>query len=181
MDTTHPEVYGYLAAFKTPADLVAAARKTREEGGYRRLEAHSPFPVEGLADAIGFRKNRLATVVFTGGLLGGLGAFGMQFFSAVMNYPLNVGGKPLNSWPAFIPVTFEGTVLAAALSAVFGLLFLNGLPMPYHPVFEVPEFKRASRDRFFLFVRWDDPRFDVDETKRFLEQLNPESLSEVRP
>ena len=180
MDTTHPDLYGYLAEFKTPSELVTAASQARE-AGYRRMEAHSPFPVEGLAEAIGFRKNRIPAVVFVGGLLGGLGSFAMQYFSAVMDYPLNVGGKPLNSWPAFIPVTFECTILMAAFAAVFGMLFLNGLPMPYHPVFNVPQFSRASRDRFFLFIRWDDSKFDERETRAFLQGFNPESLSEVRP
>jgi len=179
MDVAFSGIYGYLAEFKTPADLVRAARAARERGGYRHMEAHSPFPVEGLSEAIGFRKNRLATVVFVGGLLGGLGGFAMQYFSAAIDYPLNVGGRPLNSWPAFIPVVFESTVLCAALAAVFGMLFLNGLPMPYHPVFNVPQFSRASRDRFFLFIRWDDPNFDLEESKAFLESLGPESLSEV--
>lgn len=180
MDVTHPELYGYLAGFKTPEELVDAANRARE-AGFRRMEAHSPMPVEGLAEAIGFRKNRIAAIVFIGGLLGGLGGFGMQYFSAVMDYPLNVGGKPLNSWPAFIPVTFECTVLAAALSAVVGMLLLNGLPLPYHPVFNAPEFRRASIDRFFLFVRWDDENFDEVETRSFMEGLNPETMSEVRP
>ncbi|RUL89576.1 DUF3341 domain-containing protein [Tautonia sociabilis] len=180
MDVTHPELYGYLAEFKTPEDLVAAASRTRE-AGYRNVEAHSPMPVEGLAEAIGFRKTRIAAIVFTGGLLGGIGGFAMQYFASVMHYPLNVGGKPFNSWPAFIPVTFECTVLAAAFAAVIGMLFLNGLPRPYHPLFNVEEFSRASVDRFFLFIRWDDEKFDAEQTRTFLQGLNPESLSEVRP
>ena len=179
MDETHPELYGYIAEFKSPTELVTAATKARE-AGYRRMEAHSPFPVEGLAEAIGFRKNRIPAIVFTAGLLGGLGGFSMQYFASVIDYPLNIGGKPLNSWPAFIPVTFECTILAAAFAAVFGMLFLNGLPMPYHPVFSVERFVRASHDRFFLFIRWDDDQFHEQETRSFLEGFKPESLSEVR-
>lgn len=179
MDVTHPDLYGYLAEFNTPADLVAAANRTRE-AGYRRVEAHSPFPVEGLAEAIGFQKNRIASLVFVGGLMGGIGAFAMQYYASVIDYPLNVGGKPLNSWPAFIPVTFECTVLAAAFAAVFGMILLNGLPMPYHPLFNVEKFSRASSDGFFLFVRWDDAKFHETETRAFLEGLSPESLSEVK-
>ena len=179
MDTTKPDLYGYLAEFTTPEALVAAARRAREQGGFTQMEAHSPQPVEGLPEAIGFRANRVPAIVFTGGLLGGIGGFSMQYFSAVMDYPLNIGGKPLNSWPAFIPVTFESTVLAAALSAVFGMILLNGLPRLHHPIFNVEAFSRASSDRFFLFIRWDDPKFDEKETWSFMQGLNPESLSEV--
>ena len=179
MHTHDPDLYGYMAEFKTPEALVAAARRAREQGGFTRMEAHSPQPVEGLAEALGFRANRVPAIVFTGGLLGGLGGFGMQYFASVMNYPLNIGGKPLNSWPAFIPVTFECTVLAAALAAVFGMILLNGLPRLHHPVFNVPAFSRASSDRFFLFIRWDDPKFDEKETRAYMQGLNPESLSEV--
>lgn len=180
MDVTHPELYGYLAEFKTPPELVTAATRARE-AGYVRMEAHSPFPVEGLAEAIGFRKNRIPALVFIGGLLGGLGGFSMQYYASVIDYPLNIGGKPPNSWPAFIPVTFECTILAAAFAAVFGMLILNGLPRLYHPIFNAEAFSRASRDRFFLFIRWDDERFDEQETRSFLDGLSPESISEVRP
>ncbi|CAN5858933.1 DUF3341 domain-containing protein [soil metagenome] len=172
------EIYGYLAGFRTAEELISAVHRARTEG-YRRMEAHSPFPVEGLAEALGFRKNRLPMIVFIGGVLGALGGYFLQYYTAVHVYPLNVGGRPLHSWPAFIPVTFECTILGAALSAVLGMLWLNGLPMPYHPLFAVPEFERASRDRFFLFIRHDDPLFKDDETRRFFETMAPETLSEV--
>ncbi len=180
MDTTNTDIYGLLAEFSTPGALVEGTRKARVEGGYSKMEAHSPYPVEDLHEAIGFRKNPLPLMVLAAGILGGLSGFAMEYYSAVIDYPINVGGKPLNSWPAFIPVTFELTVLSAALTAVFGMILLNGLPMPYHPLFNVPEFARASSDRFFLFVRWDDPKFDLQETRPFLDQLTPDSISEVR-
>lgn len=179
MDIIQPDLYGYLAEFTTPEDLVQAAHAVRN-AGYSKFEAHSPLPVEGLPEAIGFRKNRIPALVFIGGMMGGIGGFAMQYYSAVINYPLNVGGKPFNSWPAFIPVTFECTVLAAALSAVFGMILLNGLPLPYHPIFNVDAFARASTDRFFLFIRWDDPQFDESATPEFLRGLNPESLAGVQ-
>ncbi len=178
-ETEEPKMYGYLAGFRTANELISAVNQSRAEG-YRRLEAHSPFPVEGLAEALGFRKNRLPAIVLIGGILGGLGGYFLQWYTAVIEYPLNVGGRPLHSWPSFIPVTFECTVLAAALAAVLGMLWLNGLPMPYHPLFAVPEFERASRDRFFLFIRYDDPLFDGEGTRRFFEDLAPETLSEVK-
>ena len=171
-------IYGLLAEFTDPDDLLSAARRAREEG-YRRMDAYTPLPVEGLAEAIGFTHNRLPLVVFIGGLLGAATAYGMMYFSAVINYPINVGGRPLHSWPAFIPITFELTVLGASLFAVFGMLGLNGLPMPYHPVFNVPSFALASRNRFFLCIQADDPKFDHQATRQFLEGLGPKEVSEV--
>ncbi|HEV3163031.1 MAG TPA: DUF3341 domain-containing protein [Isosphaeraceae bacterium] len=173
-------LYGLMAEFTEPHQLVAAAAQAREQG-YRRMDAFSPYPVEGLAEALGFHRNRLPLVVFIGGLCGGIGAFLMQYYASVVDYPLNVGGRPLNSWPSFIPVTFELTVLVAAFAAVLGMLGLNGLPMPYHPVFNVPSFKLATRNRFFLCIQSDDPRFDRDATWRFLESLKPKEISEVQP
>src|SRR3954451_8561942 len=171
-------LYGLLAEYKSPETLIEAAEKAYARG-YRRMDAFSPFPVEGLAEAIGFRRNRMPLIVLIGGILGGVGAYAMMYFSAVLNYPLNVGGKPLHSWPAFIPITFELTVLAASLAAVLGMLGLNGLPMPHHPLFSLPDFTRASRSRFFLCIQADDPLFELDETRAFLESLEPRRIVEV--
>jgi hypothetical protein len=173
-----PPIYGLMAEFDNPDDLLAAAQRAHREG-YRRLDAYSPFPVEGLADAIGFHRSGLPLVVLIGGILGGVGAYLMQYYMSVIDYPLNVGGRPLHSVPSFIPVTFEMTILAAALAAVLGLLALNGLPMPYHPVFNVPRFEQASRNAFFLCIEATDPRFDRQSTRRFLESLHPQEVSEV--
>lgn len=173
-----PPIYGLLAEFATPSTLLEAARCAYAEG-YRRLDAFSPFPVEELSEAIGFHKTRIPLIVFLGGLIGGIGGYFMQYYAAVIGYPLNIGGRPPNSWPAFIPVTFELTVLGAALFAVLGMLALNGLPMPYHPVFHVPRFALASRDRFFLLIEATDPKFHPEATRRFLSQLNPSEVVDV--
>lgn len=173
----HP-IYGLIASFVDPHDLVAASRRAHEEG-YRKVDAFAPFPVEGLAEAIGFRRNSLPLVVLLGGLFGGLLGYAMQYYSAVISYPINVGGRPLHSWPAFIPVTFELTVLCAAFAAVLGMLGLNGLPEPYHPVFNAPGFELASRNRFFLLILSDDPRFDPEGTRAFLEGLGPKDITVV--
>ena len=173
-----PLVYGVMAEFDDPSSLVAAANRAREEG-YRQMDAYSPFPIEELHDAMGEHHSRLPLVVLIGGLIGCLGGFALQYWVSAMAYPINVGGKPLNSWPAFIPVTFECTILAAALSAVLGMLALNGLPMPYHPVFNVPRFALASRNRFFLCIEAKDPKFDLEGTRRFLETLNPREVTTV--
>ena len=170
--------YGLLAEFDTPADLLRAANAAREEG-YRRMEAYSPFPIEDLPDALGQRPTRLPLVVFLGGLIGGLAGYGLAYWAEVIGYPKNIGGRPFHSWPAFIPVTFECTILAAAISAVLGMLALNGLPTPYHPVFNVPRFALASRNRFFLVIEAKDSRFDLEATRRFLETLNPREVTTV--
>jgi hypothetical protein len=145
------------------------------------MDAYSPFPIEGLAEVIGFKRTQLPLIVLIGGILGGIGGFYLQYWTSVIDYPLIVGGKPYNSWPAFIPVTFETTILGAALAAVLGMLGLNGLPMPYHPVFNVERFALASRDRFFLCIEATDPKFDIDNTVEFLRSLNPSSIHEVEP
>jgi hypothetical protein len=173
-----PEVYGLLAEFDQPERLLAASRGAFDRG-YRMIEAYTPFPVEGLADAIGYHRNRMAPIVFAGGLAGGIGGYFMQWFSAVVHYPIDVGGRPLNSWPSFIPITFEMTVLGAALAAVFGMLAQNGLPRPHHPLFNVDRFALASRDRFFLCIQSRDPLFDAESARRFLEELEPKSISVV--
>jgi Alternative complex III, ActD subunit len=171
-------IYGLLAEFENPTALFQAAERARAEG-YRRMDAYSPFPIEGLAEALGHRSMRLPLVVLVGGILGCLGGYFLQYYSAVISYPINVGGRPLHSWPAFIPVTFEMTILGAALFAVLGMLGLNGLPMPYHPVFNVPRFALATRDRFFLCIEAADAKFDRDATRQFLASLSAREVTEV--
>lgn len=171
-------IYGLMAEFEDPTALVSAAHRAYEEG-YRRMDAYSPFPIEELSEAIGFRHSRLPVIVFLGGLFGCLAGFGLQYWVSVINYPLNVGGKPTYSWPSFIPPTFEMTILFAALAAVLGMLALNGLPEPYHPVFNVSRFALATRNRFFLCIEAIDPKFDLEGTRRFLETLTPRNVSEV--
>jgi hypothetical protein len=171
-------IYGIMAEFDSARDLVAAARRTYQ-AGYRKIDAYSPFPVEELAEAIGFHGNRVPLVTLIGAMIGGISGYLMQYWMAVVNYPINVGGRPYHSWPSFIVVTFEMTILFGGVSAVLGMLALNGLPMPYHPVFNVPRFAMATKDRFFLIVFSTDPKYDPAGTRKFLESLNPRSLSEV--
>jgi len=173
-----PKVFGLMAEFDNVNDAVIAARRTYA-AGYRKLDAYSPFPVEELSEAIGFHKNGVALVCLIGGILGGTAAFTLQWWINTISYPVNIGGRPLNSWPSFIIVTFEMTILFSGLSAVFGMLALNGLPMPYHPVFNVPRFELASKDRFFLVVFSSDRNYDAIRTRQFLEGLNPISVAEV--
>ncbi len=173
-----PATYGLMAEFADPSELVAAAHRAYHEG-YRRMDAYSPLPIEELHEAIGFHHTKLPLIVLIGGIVGCLGGYLLQFWVSTMAYPLNVGGKPLHSWPAFIPVTFECTILGAALSAVFGMLALNGLPQPYHPVFNVPRFALASRDRFFLCIESRDPKFDDTTTRTFLETLGAREVTTV--
>jgi Alternative complex III, ActD subunit len=173
-----PTLYGMMAEFDTPEHLLDAARRAFAEG-FRKMDAYSPFPVEGLAEAIGFHRSRLPLIVLVGGILGCVGGFFLQYWISVLDYPINVGGRPLNSWPSFIPVTFELTILAAALAAVFGLLALNGLPMPYHPIFNVERFELASLNRFFLCIETRDPYFDAEKTRSFLEGLGAQGVYEV--
>jgi Protein of unknown function (DUF3341) len=162
-----PPIYGVMAEFDNPTDAVNAARAAYE-AGYRRMDAFSPYPVEALSEAIGFEKNRLPLIVLVGGIVGCVGGYLMQYYLNAVDYPLNVGGKPLHSWPAFIPITFETTVLGAALAAIFGMLALNGLPEPYHPVFNAPNFALATRDHFFVLIEARDPKFDRAVTTDFL-------------
>ena len=178
MKFKHTRTYGLLAEFDTPDHIVEAARRAYA-AGYKKIDAYSPFPIEELSEAIGFHRNGVPLVVLIGGLLGGLSGFSLQYWIHVINYPLNVGGRPLNSWPAFIVVTFEMTILFAGLSAVFGMLALNGLPMPYHPNFNVERFARASKDRFFLVIFSTDKKYDPAGTRAFLEGLNPLAVEEV--
>ncbi len=173
-------IYGLMAEFDDPEALVQAAQRTYVEG-YRKLDAFSPFPVHGLSHAIGVRRTAVPLLVLIGGLVGAGAGFLLQYWTAAVAYPINVGGRPYNSWPAFIPVTFEMLVLIAAFFAVFGMLALNGLPMPYHPVFNVPSFQLATRDRFFLLVMATDPKFDRVQTGRFLQTLGARDVAEVEP
>ena len=167
-----------MAEFDNPTDVVEAARATYD-AGYRRINAYSPYPIEELSEAIGFHSTRLPLIVLIGGIVGAIVGYGMQYYVAVIDYPLNVGGRPLHSWPSFIPITFEMTILFAALSAVFGMLALNKLPQPYHPVFNAERFALASRDRFFLVIEANDPKFDQDKARSFLQSLNPKEVVDV--
>jgi hypothetical protein len=171
-------VYGLMAEFEDPNALVAAANHARLEG-YRRMDAYSPFPIEELHEALGLPPTRLPLIVLIGGLVGAVGGYSLQYWVSVIENPWNVGGRPLHSWAAFIPITFETTILVAALSAVLGMLALNGLPMPYHPVFNVSRFALASRNRFFLCIEARDANFDLEKTRNFLQTLNPREVSTV--
>lgn len=173
-----PEIYGLMAEFGNPGDLIVATRRARADG-YRRMDAYTPYPIEELAEALEFHHTRIPQVVLVGGLIGCIGGFLLQYYTAVVAYPLNIGGRPLNSWPAFIPVTFETTVLAAALAAVLGMLALNGLPTPHHPVFNAERFKFATRDRFFLCIEAADPKFERAKTAQFLQSLGPREVMDV--
>jgi hypothetical protein len=173
-----PAIYGLMAEFEDAQALVAATHQAHHEG-YRRMDAYSPFPIEELHEALGVSHSRLPLIVLIGGIVGCVGGYLLQYWAASIAYPLNIGGKPFNSWPMFIPITFECTILAAALSAVFGMLALNGLPQPYHPVFNVPRFALASRNRFFLCIEARDPKFNVEGTRLFLETLGPREVTTV--
>jgi hypothetical protein len=172
-----PPIYGYIVEFDDAERLLDTARASRA-AGYTVVEAYSPMPLHGLSEILGW-KNHLPLIVLCGGIFGAIAGFGLQYWVSVIEYPLNIGGKPFNSWPAFVVPMFEGTILCAALSAIFGMLWLNGLPQPYHPVFNVDRFVEASRDRFFLMILSRDPRFDMVETRRFLADQRPLLLSEV--
>jgi len=171
------ETHGLLAEFMTHEELVRAAEEAYQ-AGFRQMDGFAPFPVEGLAEALG-KKNRVPLLVLIGGIVGGTGAYFMEWYANAISYPLNIGGRPIHSWPSFIPITFELTVLAASLTAFFAALGLSGLPRPYHPLFNVPEFERASQDRFFLCIEGRDPRFDPEKTRAFLQSLNPTMIAEV--
>ena len=173
-------LHGLMAEFDNPTALVSAAERARL-AGYRQMDAYSPIPIEELNEALGLRRTRLPKLVFLGGVLGGLGGYGLEYWSQAMAYPMNIGGRPYHSWPHFIPVAFETTVLGAALACFVGMWALNKLPQPYHPVFNVPEFARASLDRFFLCIESTDPKFDREETARFLHSLHPVGVSDVAP
>jgi hypothetical protein len=171
-------IYGLMAEFDSAQALVDAAKKTHE-AGYNKIDAYSPFPIEGLAEEIGMHFDEIPLTVLVGGIIGGCTGYLMQYWMSAVDYPLNIGGKPPHSWPAFIVITFEMTILFAGISAVLGMLAFNGLPMPYHPVFNVPRFAFASKDRFFLIVFSSDKKYSPVETRRFLETLDARSISEV--
>lgn len=172
-------IYGVMGEFETAHQLIKAAEKVRD-AGYKHMDAYAPFPVEGLSEALGLKRNMVPWICLLGGLGGGLTGFGFQYWVNVFSYPINIAGRPPNSWPAFIPVTFELTILGACTFAVFGMLALNSLPRPHHPVFNVPRFARASSDRFFLCIEATDPKFSVAESARFLQGLNAQHVTEVR-
>lgn len=173
-----PKLHGLLAMFEDPADVVEAIHRTREEG-YEEYDTFSPYPVEEFADAQEVHHSWLPWIVLCGGIAGALVGWGLQYVTSTEVYPMNIGGRPYNSWPAFIVVIFECTILFSAFSAVFGMLALNGLPQPHHPLFSVESFKRASQDRYFLYIESKDPRFDSERTRSFLESLSPSEVSAV--
>ena len=174
----HQMIHGVMAEFDNPTDLVDAANRARV-AGYTAMDAYTPFPIEELTEALGIKKNPLPLIVLLGGIFGGLGGYMLEYWTQVIAWPMNIGGRPFHSWPHFIPVTFECTVLGASLAAFVGMLALNGLPKPYHPVFNVPAFDRASRDRFFLCIEATDPKFDRYATESFLKDLHALGVSEV--
>ncbi len=170
--------WGLVAEYETAEALVAAAQAAHD-AGYRHAEAYTPYPVEGLAEAVGFRRSRLPAFVFAGGLFGGAGGYFLQWYAAVRSYPEEIGARPLHSWPMFVPVTFEMTVLFAAFAAFFGVLLANRLPRLAHPIFDAPDFELASRNRFFLVLRTDDPAFDEAAADALLDSTAPLRRAEV--
>jgi len=173
-----PSIHGLAAEFATPEQLLEAARTARDQG-YKRMDAYSPFPIDGLPQALGHKRTIVPLVVLIGGIVGGSGGYFMEWYANVVSYPINIAGRPLHSWPMFIPITFELTVLCAALSAFFGSFLMNRLPQPYHPIFHAQNFERASVDRFFLCIEARDEKFDSAATRKFLEGLRPLTISEV--
>jgi len=173
-----PGVYGLIAEYDDEDTLLAAAKKAYQ-AGYRSMDAYSPYPVHGLSEAIGFRKTIVAPITLLGGITGAAAAYGMQWFASVVHYPYDIGGKPFHSWPAFIPVTFELTILFGGLFAFVGMWALNGLPRPHHPIFNAKRFERASSDGFFLCIEAADVQYDPEKTKAFLEETGPVEVSEV--
>jgi len=170
--------YGLMAEFDSPQDLLRAATRVRE-AGYTKTDAYSPFPIHGLAEALGFKDRRISRFVLLGGITGALVGYGLQYWTSVIAYPLNIGGRPLHSWVSFIPPTFELTILFAAFTAGITMVALNGLPQPYHPVFNAPRFDHASQDAFFLAIESGDPRYSEQATREFLKSLNPREVVAV--
>lgn len=178
MDAATQPLHGVMAQFDTADEYVAALRKVRA-AGYTQFDGYSPLPLHAATEAMGLEKNPMSLMVLIGGILGGLGGFGLATWVSVLAYPINIGGRPLFSWPAFIPPVFETTVLLASLTAVFGMIAINGLPLHYHPVWNVPSFARASVDRFFVCIEATDPKFDLATVKSFLAGLGSQEVSEV--
>jgi len=172
------DLFGVMAEFRTPEELVFAAHSARE-AGYTAMDAYSPFPIEGLHEALGHKETKLPLLILIGGIVGGAGGFFMQEYAAMIGYALNIGGRPLNSWPSFIPITFELTILFAGLTAAIGMIALNGMPQPYHPVFNLPGFERVTSDRFFLCLEASGTTFDPEAARSFLEGLRPERIERV--
>ena len=173
-------LYGLLAEFRAPEEIVRAAERVHA-AGYRKVDAYTPYPMEEVLDALHLHESHVPKLALAGGLVGMAGGWGLQYWSQVIAYPLNIGGRPFNSWPAFVIPTFETTVLGAALATVVGMLLLNGFPQPYHPVFNVKSFATASRDRFFLCIEARDPRFDLEKTRELLRGLGASEVSEMTP
>jgi hypothetical protein len=178
-ETVHKKLYGLIAEFDDPDELVNAASKTYE-AGYRNFDAYSPFPIHGLAESMGMKKTPIPLITLLGGIAGAFAGFSMQYFASVIHYPVDVGGTPFMSWPAFIPITFELTILFGAFAAFGSMLVLNGLPQHYHPVFSAKRFERASSDGFFLCIEVTDDQYDDDKTRQFLETFHPVEVSEVQ-
>ena len=172
------KIYGLLAEFDTPTQMVDAAREVRD-AGYTKTDAFSPFPLHEIDEALGIKKSILPFLVLGGGITGLLTGLGLTYFVHVLEYPIIVGGRPFFSLPSFIPPMYELTILFAAFTAVFGMILLNGLPQPYHPVFNVPRFALATREKFFLLIETKDPKFDYEGTKSFMESLNPQEVFDV--
>lgn len=172
-------LYGIVAEFDTPEELMAASRKVRD-AGYKKIDAFAPFPVEGLSEAIGFKDKLIPTLMLIGGIVGIIWGLGVQVFSLGWSYPLNIGGRPIWSWPNYIPITFEATVLTCAFTGVVMMFALNGLPQLYHPIFDAPNFDRASTDKFFLLIEARDAKFDLASTKQFMQGLGTERVSEIQ-
>lgn len=170
--------YGILAEFASSDALLNAARGMRSHG-HERLEAYTPYAVEGLSEALGIKPNRVPLMTLAGGTVGGVGGYFMQWYAAAVSYPINVGGRPLHSWPMFIPVTFELTILCAAFAAAIGMLAANGLPRLRHPIFDAPGFDLATRNRHFLCVRPEGPDFDRQDVREALARWEPVAISEV--
>lgn len=173
-----PALYGIVAEFDTPEELVAAAGAARR-AGYKKMDAFAPFPVEGLSDAIGFKDKYIPILMLCAAMFGTTWGFGLQYFGLAISYPLNIGGRPLWSWPNFLPIGFEATILTCAFTGVIMMFALNGLPQPYHPIFNAPNFERASTDKFFLLIEARDEKFDVAGTREFMQGLGTERVSEI--
>lgn len=173
-----PRLHGLMAEFETSDQLVEACRRSYE-AGYREQDAYSPYPIHALSEVLHQGRSKVPLIMLIGGILGACTGFLLQYVTAVHVYPLNIGGRPLNSWPAFIPITFEVTILLAGIFGVVGMILLNGLPRPHHPVFNVDRFAAASLDGFFLCIEATDPKFDPEETEAFLRSLGPSEVSEV--